>query len=95
MDRIDRIQTMEEKFDRACATVANLDEAMEKFRAVMPEIEELIAYYESEDWQTDFDADAQGQLPPALKRGVLSQDGIFDLLTDYARLKNNLQKDEV
>ena len=32
-------------------------------------------------------ADEEGKLPMDLKRGVLSEDGIYDLLTDYQRLK--------
>ena len=35
----------------------------------------------------DFEADEEGKLPADLKRGVLSEDGIYNLLTDYQRLK--------
>lgn len=87
MDRIQRIKTMEEKLDKAIKTVAALDEALEQFKAVSPEIEELIAYYESDLWREDFEADEEGKLPTDLKRGVLSEDGIYNLLTDYQRLK--------
>ena len=87
MDRIQRIQAMEEKLDKAIKAVAVLDEALEQFQAVSPEIEELIAYYESDLWREDFEADEEGKLPADLKRGVLSEDGIYNLLTDYQRLK--------
>lgn len=88
MDRISRIRTMEEKFDKALKAVAALDEAIENFESVIPEINELISYYESDTWRKDFDADSNGKLPADLKRGVLSEDGIYNLLTDYQRLKN-------
>ena len=88
MDRISRIRTMEEKFDKALKAVAVLDEAIENFESVIPEINELISYYESDMWRKDFDADSNGKLPADLKRGVLSEDGIYNLLTDYQRLKN-------
>ena len=87
MDRISRIRTMEEKLDKAIKAVAVLDEALEQFEAASPEIEELIAYYESDLWREDFEADEEGKLPTDLKRGVLSEDGIYNLLTDYQRLK--------
>ena len=87
MKRIDRINTMEEKFDRALKATSDLDQALENFAAIIPEIEELIAYYESDLWQGDYEADEAGKFPPDLKRGVLSQDGIYNLLTDYQRLK--------
>lgn len=41
---------------------------------------ELTAYYESPQWLADYEADEQGLLPPDLKRGVLSQDGVYNLL---------------
>lgn len=91
MQRQDRIQLMEEKFDRALRAVAELDAAVENFKATKAEIEELIAYYESSLWREDFEADEAGQLPVDLKRGVLSQDGIYDLLTDFQRLKELLE----
>ena len=87
MDRIARIRSMEEKFDKAVKVVASLDETLEQFRAVSPEMEELFAYYESDLWREDFEADEEGKLPVDLKCGVLSEDGIYNLLTDYQRLK--------
>lgn len=87
MDSIQRIKAMEEKLDKAIKAVAALDDAFEQFKAVSPEIEELIAYYESDLWREDFEADEEGKLPTDLKRGVLSEDGIYNLLTDYQRLK--------
>lgn len=87
MDRISRIQTMEDKFDKALRATAALDAALEQFRAISSDMEELIAYYESDLWREDFNADEEGKLPADLKRGVLSEDGIYNLITDYQRLK--------
>ena len=33
-------------------------------------------------WQKDFEADEQGKLPESLKRGVLSEDGLWNLLEE-------------
>ena len=38
-------------------------------------------------WRKDFEADEAGKLPQDLKRGVLSEDGLWNLLSDYGRLK--------
>ena len=46
-------------------------------------ISELEAYYESIKWRKDFESDEAGLLPKNLKRGVLSEDGINDLLDEY------------
>ena len=46
-------------------------------------ISELEAYYTSGEWKQDFAADEAGLLPKGLKRGVLSEDGIYNLLEEY------------
>lgn len=40
----------------------------------------LEEYYISGEWREDYEADEAGQVSPDLKRGVLSQDGVYDLL---------------
>lgn len=40
------------------------------------------AYYISDAWKRDFAADEAGLLPKDLKRGVLSEDGIYNLLEE-------------
>lgn len=41
----------------------------------------LSSYYESL-WKEDFEADEQGLIPKDLKRGVLSEDGLYNLLQE-------------
>lgn len=91
MKRIDRITRMETLFDKSEEVVRRLEQAIEDFNALQPAIAELEAYYTSPQWRTDFEADEAGQLPQDLKRGVLSEDGIWNLLGDYQRLKEHLQ----
>ncbi len=43
-------------------------------------LRELSEYYGSAAWKRDFAADEAGLLPQKLKRGVLSEDGIYNLL---------------
>lgn len=40
----------------------------------------LTAYYKSPDWRADFEADEAGLLPKDMPRGILSEDGIYNLL---------------
>ena len=42
----------------------------------------LLRYYEGGQWLRDYALDEAGLLPRGLKRGVLSQDGVYDLLTE-------------
>lgn len=43
----------------------------------------LDAYYTGPDWKRDFADDAAGYLPKSLRRGVLSEDGIYNVLEAY------------
>lgn len=52
----------------------------------------LEAYYTSPAWRADFEADEAGLLPPDLKRGVLSEDGIYNLLEEYKRVEEGVKE---
>ena len=60
-------------------------------KAVKEDVAELSKYYGSELWKQDFAADEAGDLPPDLKRGVLSEDGIWNLLSDYRDIQKKKQ----
>lgn len=77
---IRRIEEMEAILDRGTAAVRQLYEALGDFEAVLPSLARLENYYLSPAWREDYEADERGALPPALKRGVLSQDAVYDLL---------------
>ena len=42
----------------------------------------LVNYLDGGQWQKDFGLDEQGELPQWLKRGVLSEDGLYNLICD-------------
>ena len=46
-------------------------------------IGELEAYYTSDEWKRDFTDDEKGLFPKKLPRGVLSEDGVYNLLEEY------------
>jgi hypothetical protein len=48
----------------------------------------LEGYYLSDVWKQDFSDDEAGLLPPDLKRGVLSEDGIYNLIEKYKELRD-------
>ena len=68
MDIIERITHMEALFDRALET------------RIIPA--ELRDYYTGGQWLRDYEAEERGELPRDLKRGVLSQDGLWNLLEE-------------
>lgn len=59
---------------------AGLDEAISEYKTFKPDLQALREYMESGQWKQDFEADEAGQIPADVKRGVLSEDGLYDLL---------------
>ena len=82
MKQLERIRTMEALLEDARAALDALNNALDGYEKVREEIDRLEAYYTGEDWRQDFEDDEEGRLPADLKRGVLSEDGIYDLLED-------------
>ena len=73
LDRIERVEKYERLFDEA-------------LNSRDPDKMDLLeAYYTSGEWREDYEADERGELPPDLKRGVLSQDALYDLLEETGR----------
>ncbi len=79
---ITRIREMEQRLTRAMKVVRAMDSTLNAFELVQGDIRTLDEYYGSDDWKADHAADEAGLLPPTLKRGVLSEDGIWNLLED-------------
>jgi hypothetical protein len=86
-EQIARISRMENLLNESVAAVEALDRALEEYQAVQDKISQLRQYYDDGDWMEDFNADYAGKLPADLPRGVLTEDAIYDLLTDQARLR--------
>ena len=86
MEQIERIQHFEMLLDRVAPILGNLEEALDTFDCIQDDVKELAAYYEDDDWREDFEADEAGKLPRDLKRGVLSEDGIYDVLSGHYAL---------
>lgn len=81
MTQTERISHMEKCLDDSRVAIDRLSRALEEYRNVQGKIRELEGYYSGE-WRNDFEDDEAGKLPPDLKRGVLSEDAVYDLLSD-------------
>ena len=88
MTQTERIRHMEGILNEASAAIRTLTEALDHYEALRPAIEELSAYYESPLWRQDFEDDCAGRLPKDLKRGVLSEDAVYNLLSDLQALRD-------
>ena len=92
MKRTERIQKMEQALDASAAAVKKLSEAMDEYERAQKDIKNLFDYYGSVLWMQDYEADEAGKLPEDLPRGVLSEDAVYDLITEHRDLMARLSK---
>lgn len=91
--RIERIGRYEAIFREVRAAVDGYREAERKLVDVAAAADELEKYYTGKAWKSDFAADEKGLLPDGLLRGVLSEDGVYDLLGEYGELRERIKNE--
>ena len=74
------IYAMESILDKAKQKMDALEKKIAEYEAFQAEIQKLEAYYTSRQWKDDLAMDEAGKFPEKLKRGVLSEDGIWNML---------------
>ena len=74
---------MEVYFDTLSSVARNNPQILKEDVNMQKMLYELTSYYESGQWLKDFEADERGELPKDLKRGVLSEDGVYNLLSEF------------
>lgn len=77
---------MENLFDKVSDILKNRPEALSS-QDIIEDVKVLSDYYSCGDWLNDYELDEQRLLPPDLKRGVLSQDSLYDLLCSVGEVK--------
>lgn len=83
LEAIQRIERMEELFNNVTALL----ETCQNPGSMPPEgrkmLQQLVDYQDSGSWLHDYELDEKGILPDTLKRGVLSEDGLYNLITEF------------
>ena len=79
--QVERIRQMERRMHRVEKVVGHLTWVLNELEQSQDELSALAAYYGSDQWYDDLAADEKGRLPGDLKRGVLSEDLVYDMLT--------------
>ncbi len=87
MTREERIRYYEKIFDEAESLLKQMEEDLTVLKKLKKDLTNLEEYYTGKNWKKDYEADEAGKLPADLKRGVLSEDGIYDLLERYRDMK--------
>jgi hypothetical protein len=89
----ERIRQMEEIYDKALEIMDKAKEDPDSLLDFQCEISKLEDYYTGKLWMKDFELDEAGKLPADLKRGVLSEDGIYNLLERNTELLGEIGDD--
>lgn len=78
----ERVGRMEAHLDALQQAVRNGENWTEPASHLAQRMQELLDYYENGPWMEDYERDERGELPLELKRGVLSEDAVYDLLSE-------------
>ena len=79
---IDRVRQMEQYMDEVAGILKNNPDELNFNKEVQRKVEILTNYMDSGQWLADYEADERGELPCNLKRGVLSEDGLYNLISE-------------
>lgn len=87
-----RINLMSEAYERLGRLTAVLGENTEELEAAASDIDSLKNYMSSGQWIKDFEADEKGKIGPEVNRSVLSEDGLYNLLSDLDDLLHSFER---
>lgn len=88
----ERIMAMEQRYDQCQDAADRMLDALYVYETTFADLQKLAGYYEGKQWMKDFEDDEKGKLPHDLKRGVLSEDAVYDLLTDSREISVRMLK---
>ena len=75
---VERIRQMEARLNKTAAAVSRLDRSLDEMDETREDMIRLFRYYGSDNWY----ADREGDLPADVPAGVLSEDAVYDAITD-------------
>lgn len=90
--RLENIQQMESIFNELQSSLKSLDIAFKTWKKLQPKYKKLINYYESKQWQKDYDDTNSWKLEPIWPHGILSEDAIYDFDSEQRELFSKINK---
>uniref|UniRef100_A0AB33JIS1 DUF4298 domain-containing protein n=2 Tax=unclassified Prevotella TaxID=2638335 RepID=A0AB33JIS1_9BACT len=82
MEKYRHITEMENILDSHSRKMQELNELLESLKSSKEDYDRLMEYYYSDRRNQDLEDDRNGLIDKNLKRGVLSEDAIYDLMAD-------------
>ena len=87
---VDRVIKNEERFDRVLESVKKLEDGLTSFNNTKKDLLLLKKYYNSKNWIKDKDLHEDNKLK--IKAGVLSEDGVWNMLELIDELMNDMKR---
>lgn len=86
---IARIKRMEQYMDEVQKVLRADPDSIHTEALIQEMLQELNQYMDDGKWLQDYDCDERGELPTELKRGVLAQDTLYELLCEIKELEGH------
>lgn len=90
MEKYSHISEMENILNEHQQRLVSLNELLNDLANKVPEFKALTEYYYSDQRQQDLEDDEKGLIPNELKRGVLSEDAIYNVLIEAYEASVNM-----
>ena len=91
MEARNRVKRMEDIFQRQLDVMDALQKLLAEVEASQADFEALLAYYQSQTYMEDLALEERGHFM-GMTRGVLSEDGIYNLLFDRGEVAERLRQ---
>lgn len=86
MNQIERINKYENILNKGIKITNKFGKILQEYNDIQKEIKTLSNYYGSDNWYQDIADYDMKLLPKDIKAGILSEDAIYDLLTNNRTL---------
>lgn len=90
-ERLENIRQMEEIANQTEAFISEAELLLEKWSALLPKIQKMEDYYASRLWREDYEASNNGEIPAGMPHGVLSEDWLYNLLSEHSEICKEYQ----
>ncbi len=98
-ERLENINNMESIYNKLDSSLKDMKKSFLKRKKLLPDYKKLMKYYESEQWQKDYDDVNNWKIKPEWPHWILGEDAIYDfyqeqreLATDMIKIANKVLK---
>ena len=90
----EHIRQMEAIYERLQQRANNIEKSIDEYIQLQSEMKKLEEYYTSQQWKEDFAMDERGEFPRNIQRGILSEDGIYNLLEQNKEIMDRIKTED-